>query len=509
MINFIAVLSGAQSHSGPSVDLAIFALHLAGVSSLLGAINFTFLAYILINQLILYVLLFLLFYYILLFSSFTDITLIRLYNQHSTSVCVKRFNRRVSYNKITYACYRSYGTRSYKNSNRLNPWFITGYIDGEGCFAVIVRKNSHYSTGWRVDTSLVIGIHKKDLAILESIKLYFGGIGSIGKAGKDSMSYTVSSLFDLTKVIIPHFDKYPLITKKKADYELFKRVIEKKNRKEHLSYVGLQDILNIRASINTGVLSNELQTAFLNIIPVQRPLVLDQVIKDPHWLAGFTSGEGCFYVYINKSFTSAWLEFRLTQHIRDEKLMNSLIYFLGCGRIVKYPLMVNFVVSVHSDIINKIISFFEKYPILGVKSQDFQDWCRVAKIIKSQNHLISDGLTKILKIKSSMNRGRRIIQEVEEKSFELAPNPYFYMYNRDKTVLYYCGENVKKFSEYLKIHKSTLFKHLANESFYLGKYVFSKELSDNVLKWKNLSLSELNLMLTKDREKFSRKKVKP
>nr|YP_009261986.1 cytochrome c oxidase subunit 1 [Chrysoporthe austroafricana]AMX22061.1 cytochrome c oxidase subunit 1 [Chrysoporthe austroafricana] len=33
-------LSGVQSHSGPSVDLAIFALHLSGVSSLLGAINF-------------------------------------------------------------------------------------------------------------------------------------------------------------------------------------------------------------------------------------------------------------------------------------------------------------------------------------------------------------------------------------------------------------------------------------------------------------------------------------
>lgn len=42
MINFIAVLSGVQSHSGPSVDLAIFALHLSGVSSLLGAINFDF-----------------------------------------------------------------------------------------------------------------------------------------------------------------------------------------------------------------------------------------------------------------------------------------------------------------------------------------------------------------------------------------------------------------------------------------------------------------------------------
>jgi cytochrome c oxidase subunit 1 len=33
-------LSSIQSHSGPSVDLAIFALHLSGISSLLGAMNF-------------------------------------------------------------------------------------------------------------------------------------------------------------------------------------------------------------------------------------------------------------------------------------------------------------------------------------------------------------------------------------------------------------------------------------------------------------------------------------
>lgn len=33
-------LSGSQSHSGPAVDLAIFALHLSGISSLLGSINF-------------------------------------------------------------------------------------------------------------------------------------------------------------------------------------------------------------------------------------------------------------------------------------------------------------------------------------------------------------------------------------------------------------------------------------------------------------------------------------
>ncbi|KAF5868391.1 putative cytochrome c oxidase subunit [Botrytis fragariae] len=40
------VLQGVQSHSGPSVDLAIFALHLSGISSLLGAINLTFIGHL-------------------------------------------------------------------------------------------------------------------------------------------------------------------------------------------------------------------------------------------------------------------------------------------------------------------------------------------------------------------------------------------------------------------------------------------------------------------------------
>ena len=47
-------LSGLQSHSGPSVDLGIFALHLSGVSSLLGAINFGWLLPLLLTLLIIY-----------------------------------------------------------------------------------------------------------------------------------------------------------------------------------------------------------------------------------------------------------------------------------------------------------------------------------------------------------------------------------------------------------------------------------------------------------------------
>jgi LAGLIDADG endonuclease len=53
----------------------------------------------------------------------------------------------------------------------------------------------------------------------------------------------------------------------------------------------------------------------------------------------------------------------------------------------------------------KIIPFFEKYLILGNKSLDFEDFKKVANIIKNKEHLTSDGFNNILNIKSGMNRG--------------------------------------------------------------------------------------------------------
>lgn len=54
--------------------------------------------------------------------------------------------------------------------------------------------------------------------------------------------------------------------------------------------------------MNLG-LSDELKLAFSGISSVSRPLLLDTGVKDPNWLAGFTSGEGCFFISILKSST--------------------------------------------------------------------------------------------------------------------------------------------------------------------------------------------------------------
>lgn len=82
---------------------------------------------------------------------------------------------------------------------------------------------------------------------------------------------------------------------------------------------------------------------------------------------------------------------------------------------------------------------------------------------------------------------------------------FFYMYNRDKTILYHYTENVQNFSVSLKIHRDTLNKHLRKGTYYLGKYSFSNKLSSSLSVIKFLSVIELNLLLIRDREKYRRK----
>jgi len=168
--------------------------------------------------------------------------------------------------------------------------------------------------------------------------------------------------------------------------------------------------------MNLG-LSESLKAAFPNIIPATRPQISKELIPDPNWLVGFTSGEGCFFVNISISNThkfgmSVKLKFQITQHNRDQDLMNSLISYFDCGYINKSQFTcLDFIVTKFycaSYIDEKIIPFFSKYKIQEVKQLDFIDFCKAAEIIKAKAHLTERGLVllKIIKIKASMNKGR-------------------------------------------------------------------------------------------------------
>jgi len=122
-----------------------------------------------------------------------------------------------------------------------------------------------------------IHLHVKDKALLEMIQASLG-VGSI-TTRDNQVSFKV--YYKDLAVLIDHLGSYPLITKKRADFELFKRVLELMNRQEHLTPEGLMKIVSIKAAMNKG-LSEDLQTAFPNVTPVSRPIVDVPTIPDPN-----------------------------------------------------------------------------------------------------------------------------------------------------------------------------------------------------------------------------------
>ena len=166
-----------------------------------------------------------------------------------------------------------------------------------------------------------------------------------------------------------------------------------KTRKENLTFEGLRQIIEIKAAMNLG-LSEKLQLAFPDVVAVERPLVIDKKISDPNWLAGFTSAEGCYYINIFKSNSSkigeaVKLKFQITQHVRNELLIKSFIKYFkyGNGIYIKGNAY-DFRVTKFIDITEKIIPFFKKYPVLGVKALDFDDWCKVAELMQEKKNTL-------------------------------------------------------------------------------------------------------------------------
>jgi hypothetical protein len=68
---------------------------------------------------------------------------------------------------------------------------------------------------------------EKDRDLILQIQEYFGGIGYKSKPNKNStVEFRVSTMKDIINVIFPHFDNYPLLTKKCLDYMFFKDIIK-------------------------------------------------------------------------------------------------------------------------------------------------------------------------------------------------------------------------------------------------------------------------------------------
>lgn len=181
------------------------------------------------------------------------------------------------------------------------------------------------------------------------------------------MELNVNSL-DHIMVIINHFNRYPLLTRKQLDFKEWSIAAYIISKKEHLTKQGLSKIIILKSTINRG-LPPALQAAFPNLVASQ-PKSLDKstIIPstiNPYWLAGFVEAEGCFFIRTVKSKTTkmGWtvqLVFQITQHTRDLDLLNKIKEYLGYGNVSSRSNNngADLIICSSSQIINIVLPFF-------------------------------------------------------------------------------------------------------------------------------------------------------
>lgn len=133
----------------------------------------------------------------------------------------------------------------------LDPNYVVGFVDGEGCFSITVNK--HHGRLSEVRLVFAIELEESDREILERIVLTIG-CGKIYRlvyknhpTWQPHCKLKVSNFKDIDGKVIPFFTKYPLQAKKRAQFNRFCKVAQMIKEKSHLGDKNIKEILCIRS----------------------------------------------------------------------------------------------------------------------------------------------------------------------------------------------------------------------------------------------------------------------
>ena len=135
----------------------------------------------------------------------------------------------------------------------LEPAWIAGFVDGEGCFSVSLHRNERFASrsfGWQINPTFHVYQHQRHRFILEALRDTFG-VGRIVSKGPGSsvLTYSVQRRKDVSGIILPFFERHPLHVKA-HDLENFARIVDGLSRGEHFTYAGFERLVRLAYSMN-------------------------------------------------------------------------------------------------------------------------------------------------------------------------------------------------------------------------------------------------------------------
>jgi LAGLIDADG endonuclease len=128
--------------------------------------------------------------------------------------------------------------------------YISGYVDGEGCFTVSISPRATLRAGWEVRPSFSVSQNGDRAEVLHVLQAYFG-CGSIRPDRSDrTLKWETRRLEDILDRVIPHFESAPLLSGKQEDFEGFASVSRLMAVGAHRDRAGLIEIVELARGMN-------------------------------------------------------------------------------------------------------------------------------------------------------------------------------------------------------------------------------------------------------------------
>lgn len=254
-------------------------------------------------------------------------------------------------------------------------------------------------------------MHGEDSAgILYDLSRYFD-CGRVVADNRGFKSFKVTKLMDIVNVVIPHFDKYPLVTSKQLNFLAFKEIALMLTNNPTISNIELARIEELISNMNSRRTFSEKWTYLSeSTLPA----------LDPNWVQAFIDGEGSYQFGIAdrisrwSSYVATTPTLEIAQNTHDVKVLDMIKQYFDGGYIKpKFDITsldeAQSVRGVSRFVLRdsaKIIQFVDKFPMLTRKHEDYLNWKNLVSLKESRAFDTTEGRALMESIKASMNRGK-------------------------------------------------------------------------------------------------------
>jgi hypothetical protein len=316
-----------------------------------------------------------------------------------------------------------------KTSELLNPYYVTGFTEADGCFYVSIYREPKAKIGFRIVPVFYI---TQDLASEQVLYAIHHTIapsepGKFTKRLKDNtLTYSLRGV-KACKSVIAHFDKYPLLGEKQNNFMIFRSILGLLEQKKHLTDPA--EVAKLAYTMNTKgasrrrsfpeLLRHQSFTLPQGSADIGASIPARSELPNPCYVTGLIDGDGTFYLSFRKTgklkATFAIGTLNASRHVLD-----LLVRYFNCGKIYKVTEKYSrFQVESVKDLIEKIIPHFTKFPLHTKKKEDFDIFREVVELLwknqETKSSLTRENLLFCVEKAYEMNcNGKRRHQTKEE-----------------------------------------------------------------------------------------------